>query len=106
MLSQKELNRIERFKERCIDNDIEILREIQLTPTIYLYVLDYLNSDMAAWAFYPKTGVEDYISAPHETETVREYAERCIDILLDKHDWFNPAVKALIEARGRRSKQH
>ena len=109
MLSYTEQKRVKRYEETIEDNNIEILKKIPLTETIILYVLDYPNAPAAGWAFYPKSGCQDMVSIMGNewkgTDTVEEFTERCIDRLLDKHDWFDPEVKKMIEARGRVSKQ-
>lgn len=104
-----ELKRIANYESRLEEFGIEIFEKIHLTPTIILYIFQHQVYPMEAWAFYPRTGCQDLVSIMgnewRDVDTAEEFRERCIDLLLDRHDWFNPDVKKAIEARGRRSKQ-
>ena len=89
--------------ERKVGHSQEVIDSVILTCGIAMVVSRIRSREgkeiVTAFAYYPRTGCEDYVSMIEDGESVEEFTERSIDALLAKHNWMNPEVKKLIESR-------
>jgi hypothetical protein len=66
-----------------------------LTNKISLFVVD----DDEAWAFYPKTKCTTFIGFRERFKGVDEFSQKCIDEVLNSHNWFDEEVAKQIASR-------
>ncbi len=101
--------KVENYGKKFIAANVgDVLESFILTSKISLWIFHYPNSGCSAWAYYPKSGCQDYISGFLEENTpssLDDWVSKCIDTLLHKHDWFDRDVMLLIENRGGKSAQ-
>lgn len=91
-------DRIAEQKKRIEEAGLKILDEVIVTASMALFVIEY-STGPAAWAFYPNSGCEDYITGARNGEAIRNFTDRAIDQLLRNHNWLNSDVELLINSR-------
>ncbi len=104
-ITYKEENAVEKHSKEITDNGLKILEEVILTNSIAMFVIEY-STGPSAWSFYPKSELSEYISGKREGESLHEFTQRCIDTLLEDHNWIDDDVAFLIRKRGRDKKQN
>ena len=88
------------YEKKLSERGIYIRHKAILTAGIVLYVFENETS-VDAWAFYPRTGLENYIGSTNvfSDEAVEEFFNYNIDKTLKMHSWHNPEVQRVIEYR-------
>ena len=88
------------YENKLTERGICIRYKAMITAGIVLYITE-CKSGVDAWAFYPKTQLEDYISSTNASsdEEVEEFYNICIDNVLKRHSWHNPEIERVIEYR-------
>ena len=84
--------------EKVLESGLSLLDNVFLTSTIVMQLVEY-PTGVVAWAYYPKTGCEDYIFRKGDDESLEDFTERSIDRILKNHNWFNKDVELLINSR-------
>ena len=92
------------YEKRLQEAGIIIREKRILTATIILYIFEksYDEALCSCWAYYPKTGIEDFISCTSNCKSEKNkdvFAEICTDRLLRDHNWHNREVECAIEVR-------
>lgn len=100
-LSKELLDNIERYARKISEHNQDILSIDILTSGISLFVTRFWTKTndtiTSAWAFYPRTGCESYISSMSEdNETLECYRKRSVKETLKRHNWFNPDVETVL----------
>ena len=91
------------YEKKLQDRDIYIREKRILTPKIILYILEYSSDGelCCGWAYYPKTGIEGFISCIRSESNLEKdaFAEICTDRVLKDHNWHNHDVECAIKLR-------
>ena len=88
------------YEKKISEAGIYIRRKAILTAGIVLYIFENsFDEGLSAWAFYPKTGLEDYISSAEDDSEIEDFYNRAIDRLLKNHNWHNPDVETVVNYR-------
>lgn len=87
-------------KTESYDCICQIIDTVVITNKITLVVFKYNDiDDCVAWAFYPRSGVQEYVDRQKDNERNDDFVERCINKLLHQHNWLDNDVAHLIEQR-------
>ena len=87
-------------KTESYDCICQIVDTVVITNKITLVVFKYnYIDDCVAWAYYPRSGCQEYVDRQHSNERNDDFVERCINKLLNQHNWFDNDVAHLVEQR-------
>lgn len=91
------------YEKKLSERGIYIREKRILTATIVLYILESSSDGelCSGWIYYPKTGIEDFISSIRSESNLKrdEFAETCTTRVLKEHNWHNHDIECAIRNR-------